>query len=77
MVLSVTLALAARDLVHQLVVLPLSYVIWQVGVLLAAVPALAWWAVLVVLAALVVGRELVPEIRRSAGRVRAHPQQNS
>jgi hypothetical protein len=62
-VLSAVLAFAARDLVYGLLVLPLSYAAWQLGVLFRAVPQLVWWTGVVVTIALVLGWQLVPEIR--------------
>lgn len=70
-VLSAILALAARDLVYAMLVLPLSYAAWQLGILFRTVPQLVWWTAVVVTVALVLGWQLVPEIRptaRSGGR---------
>ena len=65
-VLSAILAFAARDLVYRVLVLPLSYAAWQLGILFRAVPQLVWWTAVVVTITLVVGWQLVPEIKPAA-----------
>lgn len=65
-VLSAILAFVARDLVYHVLVLPLSYAIWQLGVLFRAVPQLLWWTAVVVTIALVLGWQLVPDIKPGA-----------
>jgi hypothetical protein len=65
-VLAAVLAFAAKDLVYGMVVLPLSYTTWQFGILFRAVPQLVWWTAVVVTVALVLGWQLVPEIRPAA-----------
>jgi hypothetical protein len=65
-VLSAILAFAARDLVYGMLVLPLSYAAWQLGILFRAVPQLVWWTAVVVTIAIVLGWQLVPEIRPAA-----------
>lgn len=73
-ILSAVLALAARNLVYQLLVLPLSYAAWQLGILFRAVPQLVWWTAVIVTMALVLAWQLVPEIRPAArGGVRSPP----
>jgi hypothetical protein len=67
-VLSSVLAFAARDLVYEMLVLPLSYAAWLLGILFRAVPQLIWWTAVVVTIALVLGSQLVPEIRPAARR---------
>jgi hypothetical protein len=64
--LSAVLAFAARDLVYGMLVLPLSYMAWQLGILFRAVPQLVWWTAVVVTIALVLGWQLVPEIKPAA-----------
>lgn len=68
LVLSAGLAYAARDLIFALVVVPISYVAWQLGVLLRAVPELVWWFLLVVIVALAIAWQLVPELKPTSGR---------
>lgn len=73
-VLSAFLAFAARDLVYVTLVLPFSYIAWQLGVLFRAVPQLVWWTAVVVIIALILGWQLVPEIKPAArGGVRSPP----
>lgn len=62
-VLSGVLAFAARDLAYRMVVLPVAYAGWQLGLLFRAVPQLVWWTALVVMIALVLGWHLVPEVK--------------
>jgi hypothetical protein len=64
--LSAVVAFAARDLVYAILVLPLSYLAWLLGILFRAVPQLIWWTAVVVTIALVLGWQLVPEIRPAA-----------
>lgn len=65
-VLAAILAFAARDLVYRVLVLPLSYAAWQLGLLFRAVPQLVWWTAVVVTIALVLGWQLVPELKPAA-----------
>jgi len=67
-VLSVALAFAVRDVVYQVVVLPLSYVIWQLGVMFGAIPELIRWIALVVIFGLVLAWQLVPDLKPASRR---------
>jgi len=62
--LSAALAFVARDLVRDLIVVPLSFLIWQLGELLKGVAQLVQWGILVVALALVLAWQLVPELKR-------------
>lgn len=48
-VLIVLLALPLRDVVQRLVIVPVAYVIWLLGVVYQYTPQLIWWALAVVL----------------------------
>lgn len=62
-VLSAILAYAARDLAYRVLVLPIAYAAWQLGVVFRAVPELVWWTAIVVIIALVLGWQLVPVLK--------------
>lgn len=62
--LSVGVALATRDAVRDVVVLPLAYLLWRLRALLAGVAQLVQWAVLVSALTLVMAWQLVPRLKR-------------
>lgn len=62
--LSAAMALVARDLVRDFLILPLAYFIWQLRGLLGSVAQLVQWGILVVILALVMAWQLVPDPKR-------------
>jgi hypothetical protein len=72
LLLSIALAFVARDLAYDLIVLPLSYLGWQLALLFHAVSEIVWWTALVVLIALLIAWQLVPELKPAAGRPGGH-----
>ena len=69
---SLVLAYIARDLVHQLIVVPLVFLAWQAMLLAGTVPELVRWVVLTVILGLVIASQLAPELR-SASRAPVPP----
>jgi hypothetical protein len=61
--LSLVLAYMAREFVHELIVAPMVYAVWQVSVLLGTVPEPVRWTALIAILGLVVAWQLVPEVR--------------
>jgi len=65
---SLFLAFLVRDLARELLIIPLAYLAWQVGLLSAAVPQLVKWAVAVLVLCILVIWQLIPDFRPSATR---------
>ena len=63
LVISALLALLLRDVVYQVIVVPLAYVWWVVGLYYAAIPQWILWTALLVILALVVLWNAIPELR--------------
>jgi len=59
--LSIALAYAMRDLVHDKIVVPLYHALWQLSALIQSVPELVRWAGIITVMALVLAWQLVPE----------------
>jgi len=60
---SLFLAFLVRDLARDLLIIPLAYLAWQVGLLYAAVPQLVKWAVAVLVLCIIVIWQLIPDFR--------------
>ena len=60
---SLILAFLVRDLARDLLITPLAYLAWQMGVLYWAVPQLVKWAVAVLLLCIIVVWQLIPDFR--------------
>ena len=69
---SLGLAFLVRDLARDLLIIPLAYLAWQVGLLYWAVPQLVKWAVAVLLLGILVIWQLIPDLRPS-GQERTRP----
>jgi hypothetical protein len=67
------LAYMARDLVQNVIVLPLAYLLWQLQGLMAGVAQLVQWVVLLALIALVLAWQLVPRLAPRNDRAPAAP----
>lgn len=73
------LAFPLRGVVHQLIVIPIAYLLWLLGLLYLALPQLLWWMGIVLLVLFLLGRSLltgkeltrkpVPISRADRGRV--------
>ncbi len=59
---SLVLAFVLRDAIYQMVVVPVSYVLWIAGVYYSSIPQTFLWAVLLALLLLAVVWSLVPEV---------------
>jgi hypothetical protein len=66
--LSMLLAVLLREFVHEAVIVPLAYLAWQVQAVYWAIPELVKWVLVIVLAAIGLFWQLVPEIGPSADR---------
>ena len=72
LLLSAALAFIARDLAYDLIVLPFSYVGWQLTLLFRAVSEIVWWTALVVFLGLLIAWQLVPELKPAGRRPTGH-----
>lgn len=59
---SLVLAYFLRDLIYELVIVPLAYTLWWGGLIYQAVPQLVKWIVLLVTLAIVVIWRLIPDL---------------
>src|SRR5262245_19214484 len=57
------LALPLRGVVLQLIVVPLSYLLWLLGLLYLAVPQALWWVGVTLLVLFLLGKSLLIEIK--------------
>jgi hypothetical protein len=73
LVISLALAYYLRDVVYQLLIIPLSYVLWQGALFYRAIPQLIKWSVLLLGIGIAILWQLIPEFNRSSrpDRVRA------
>ncbi len=60
--ISLVLAYALRDVIYQLVVVPLAYTLWLADLVYRAIPQLVKWVVLLVVLGIAVIWRLVPDI---------------
>jgi hypothetical protein len=72
LLLSLLLAFLVRDLARDLLITPLAYLAWQIGLLYWAVPQLVKWAAAVLLLCIVVFWQLIPDFRSSNDRTARH-----
>jgi hypothetical protein len=71
---SLLLAFLLRDVVYQLVIVPLAYLLWLLQLYYALIPQWVLWSLLLVLLFLVVLWNLLPESRPSARTKSRHGQ---
>ena len=57
------LAFPLRGVVHQLIVVPLSYLLWLLGLLYLALPQAFWWVGVTLLVLFLLGKSLLIEIK--------------
>ena len=62
-VIAALLAFPLRGIVHQLVVVPLSYLLWLLGLLYLALPQQLWWVSVTLLVLFLLGKSLLIEIK--------------
>ena len=62
-VIAAVLAFPLRGIVHQLIVVPLSYLLWMLGLLYLALPQDLWWIAVTLLVLFLLGRSLLIEIK--------------
>jgi len=63
LVMAILLAFPLRDAVFRIIVVPLAYVIWILGLIYRSVNQTIWWAVALVLVLAVISRSLMPQIK--------------
>jgi len=57
------LAFPLRGFVNQLIIVPLAYILWLLGLLYRSLDQGFWWVIVIVVILIVLGRSLLPEIR--------------
>jgi hypothetical protein len=62
-VIAALLAFPLRGVVHQLIVVPLSYLLWLLGLLYLALPQELWWVAVTLLVLFLLGKSLLIEIK--------------
>ena len=60
--LAALLAFPLRTTVYEVLVVPISYLIWSLYLLYRVTPQFAWWVLVFVLMVLTIGNSLLPEI---------------
>ena len=56
------LAFPLRGLVNQLVIIPLAYLLWLLGLLYHSLHQAFWWVAVILVVLIILGRSLLPEI---------------
>jgi hypothetical protein len=62
-VIAALLAFPLRGVVHQLIVVPLSYLLWLLGLLYLILPQAVWWVGVTLLVLFLLGKSLLIEIK--------------
>jgi hypothetical protein len=57
------LAFPLRPVVHQLVVIPLAFLLWGLGLLYLALPQVLWWTGVVLIVLFILGKSILPDIK--------------
>ena len=57
------LAFPLRGIVHQLIVVPLAYLLWLLGLLYLSLPQAVWWVAVTLLVLVLLGKSLLIEIK--------------
>lgn len=60
---AVLLAFPLRPVVHQLIVIPLAYLLWALGILYLSLPQVLWWIGIVLLILFILGKSLLPDVK--------------
>ena len=63
LIIGALLAFPLRGLVNQLVVIPLAYVLWLLGLLYLSLHQAFWWVAVILVVLIILGRSLLPEIK--------------
>lgn len=62
-VIAALLAFPLRGVVHQLIVVPLAYLLWLLGLLYLSLPQALWWVAVTLLVLFLLGKSLLIEIK--------------
>lgn len=62
-VIAALLAFPLRGVVHELIVVPLSYLLWLLGLLYLSLPQMLWWVGVTLLVLVLLGKSLLIEIK--------------
>jgi len=62
-VIAAVLAFPLREVVNQLIVLPIAYLLWLLKLLYLSLDQAVWWVAAVVVVLVIIGQSLMPEIK--------------
>jgi len=62
-VIAALLAFPLRQAVHEVIVVPIAYLLWALGLLYRSLSQGIWWVILVVLVLFILVRSLAPQLR--------------
>jgi len=62
-VIAALLAFPLRGIVYQIIVVPLAYLLWLLGLLYRALPQALWWVAVTLLVLFLLGKSLLIEIK--------------
>ena len=63
LVLLTVLAFSLRDVVREVIVIPLSYLFWVIGIFIDSTPQIFFWLALLLISLLVAGRSIRPKTK--------------
>jgi len=64
LLIAILLAFPLRDSVYALVIVPISYMLWVLGLVYHSVDQILWWIVLLVAVLAIISRSLLPNVKR-------------
>ena len=62
-VIAALLAFPLRGIVNELIVVPIAYLFWLLGLLYLSTHQVIWWIVIVLLVLFILGKSLLPELK--------------
>ena len=62
-IIAALLAFPLRGIVNELIVVPVAYIFWLVGLLYLSTHQVIWWIVIVLLVLFILGKSLLPELK--------------
>jgi hypothetical protein len=68
-VIAALLAFPLRGIVNELIVVPIAYIFWLLGLLYISTHQVIWWIVILLLVLFILGKSLLPELKLPRKRV--------
>ena len=62
-VIAALLAFPLRGIVNELIVVPIAYIFWLLGLLYISTHQVIWWIVILLLVLFILGKSLLPELK--------------